>query len=176
MLLPHHASCVLLPALEFACARGESIQGANPSEIPGYPTTRCPSSCPNQPSVGSGRQSHRTGSRNSPSGNETTTRTVGNPSSNPNRLLAPSFSSAGEPGLQREKLTSQSRGVFQTLLLTASARTTRQPAGKGGGSAGEGRGRSKPPHAKERAPPRLLAACLWPPPPAPPKGELAPRR
>lgn len=97
-----------------------------------------------------------------PLAHETIARTVGNPFSNPNCPLVPSFGSAGEPWLWKEKPTSQSRGVFRTLLPIASARTIRQPAGPGRKRRGR-RGRSKPPHAKEKAPPRLLAARLLAP-------------
>ena len=102
-----------------------------------------------------------------PLGCETPAKTVRKPSSNPSCPLAPSCGSAGEPGLQRKKPTSQSRGVFQTLLLTASARTIRQPAGLGRkhrGRTGEG-----PNHPMQRREPHLSCwqpAC-WPPPPVP---------
>lgn len=109
-----------------------------------------------------------------PPRHETTARRVRNPSSNPSCPLAPSFSSAGEPGLWKEKPTSRSRGVFQTLLPTASARTIRQPAGLGRkrrGRRGEG-----PNHPMGRREPHLGCwepAC-WPLPPAPAKRGTCP--
>lgn len=77
LLLPPNAGCVFLPAQESACAHGEPIQGAHPSEIPGYPTAHCPLSCPNQPSVGCRGQVAGA----APLGYETTARTGGNLSS-----------------------------------------------------------------------------------------------
>lgn len=98
-----------------------------------------------------------------PLGHGTTARTVGNPSLTLKHSLAPSFGSPGEPRPQREKLTSQSQGVFQMLLPTASTRTTRQPAGLGRKHRGD-RGEC-PNHPRQRRKPHLTCwqpAC-WPP-------------
>lgn len=97
LLLPLHASCLLLPALEFACAHGEPIQGAHPSEIPGYPTAHCPPSCPNQPSVGCRGQVAGA----APLEHETAARTVGNLSTISNHL--PTCGSTGESRPKKRK-------------------------------------------------------------------------
>lgn len=97
-----------------------------------------------------------------PLGHETTARAVGNPSLTLKHSLAPGFGSPGEPRLQREKLTSQSQGVFQMMLPTASARSIRQPAGLGRKHRG---GREGPNHPMQRRKPHLSCwqpACWHP--------------
>lgn len=87
LFLPLNASCVLLPALEFACAHGKPIQGAHPLKIPGCPTAHYLPSCPSQPSVGCRGQVAGA----APLGHETTARTVGNLSSISNYQCPQSF-------------------------------------------------------------------------------------
>lgn len=110
-----------------------------------------------------------------PPARKTIARTVGNPFSNPNCPLVPSFGSAGEPWLWKEEPTSQSRGAFRTLL----PKLQQEPSGSRqdqGGSAGGGE--EGPNHPMQRRKPHLgcwQPAC-WPPPPVPTERGTCPRK
>lgn len=172
LLLPFNASCVLLPALEFACAHGEPIQGADPSEIPGYPTAHCPPSCPNQPSVGCRGQVAGA----APLGQDTTARTVRNLSSSPTTCpLASSFGSTGESRPRKWKADlSKLRGTSD-IDGDNSSRDHQRASRALKELQGEERRMYKPLYAKERDP-AWLQPPGWSLPPVPAKRGAHPRR
>lgn len=124
LLLPLNASCVLLPALELACAHGKPIQGAHPSESSGYPTACCPPCCSNQPRVGCREQVAGA----VPLEHETTARRVENLSSISKHLPIHGSTGKSRPRKKKPDL-SQNWEALQTLMPTASAGTIREPTG-----------------------------------------------